>query len=77
MKMQRVGIFSNGVSHRWVCERNEKRERAEVDSYQEIELSELMAVMGCSLISVYIHGSGGDYGEGGKDFIGFLQADAM
>lgn len=77
MKMKTVGIFSNGVSHSWLYERNRNRDTSEKGHYQEVELSELMAVIGCSLICVYIHAGGGSWGEDREDGVYYLQADAI
>lgn len=59
---------ANAFSHRWLCERNAKRDRTAPLNYSEVELAELLANVGCSLISVYIH-----WNSRG----GFLQADAF
>ena len=59
---------ANAFSHRWLCERNAKRDRTTTLSYSEVELAELLANVGCSLISVYIH-----WNSRG----GFFQADAF
>lgn len=68
MSFKTTNGSANAFSHRWLCERNAKRDRTDSLSYTEVELSELLANVGCSLISVFIHGNSRG---------GFFQADAF